>query len=277
LADPSVLAQAVVLGVVEGLTEFLPVSSTGHLIVVGWLMGFAGPPGKVFEVVIQLGAIVALCLLYAGRLLPLVLALPTSPAARRFALAIALGFLPAAVLGATLHGFIKAVLFSPWVVAVALVTGGIAILVVERLGIEPRHHRAETVPPLLALKIGFCQALAMIPGVSRSGATILGGVLLGLERRTAAEFSFFLAIPTMLAATVFDLWQNRDLLATDDLVVIAVGFGTALVTAALVVRALLAWLARHSFAVFGWYRIVVGALLLALLAVYGAAEAPRFE
>jgi len=269
LADPLLILEAAVLGVVEGLTEFLPVSSTGHLILVGWLLGFEGPPGKVFEVVIQLGAITALCLLYAGRLLPVVLALPTSPAARRFALAIALGFLPAALLGATLHGFIKTVLFSPWVVAVALVTGGLLILLIERRPIVPRYRGAETVPPLLALKIGLCQALAMVPGVSRSGATILGGVLLGLERRTAAEFSFFLAIPTMLAATVYDLWKNRDLLAGDDLAIIAVGFVAAMLTAMIVVRALLAWLARHSFAVFGWYRIGVGLLLLVLLGVYG--------
>ena len=269
MADLSLLVEATVLGVIEGLTEFLPVSSTGHLILAGWLMGFAGPPGRVFEVAIQLGAIVALCVLYAGRLIPIVLALPTSPAARRFAWSIFLGFVPAAILGATLHGFIKDVLFSPWVVAVALVTGGVAILLIERLAIEPRHRSAESVPPLLALKVGCCQALAMIPGVSRSGATILGGVVLGLERRTAAEFSFFLAIPTMLAATVFDLWKNRDFLASDDLLVIAVGFIAAMLAAMVVVRALLAFLARHTFVAFGWYRIVVGTLMLVLLVSWG--------
>ncbi|MCX7630891.1 MAG: undecaprenyl-diphosphate phosphatase [Geminicoccaceae bacterium] len=260
----SLLAQAVLLGIVEGLTEFLPVSSTGHLILVGWLLGFNGPPGKVFEVAIQLGAIVAVCILYFRRLWRVAAALPTSAAARRFTLALLLGFLPAMVLGALFHSFIKGVLFSPWVVVTSLVLGGIAILVIERLRPVPRIGRAEDTPPATALAVGFCQALAMIPGVSRSGATILGGVLLGLERRAAAEFSFFLAIPTMLAATVYDLYKNRALLASDDFLLIAVGFVTAMVTAMIVVEGLLRWLQRHTFEVFGWYRIVVG-LVMALV------------
>lgn len=263
------LIQAVLLGVIEGLTEFLPVSSTGHLILAGWLMGFAGPPGKVFEVAIQLGAIVAVCILYFRRLWRVAAALPTSAAARRFVLALLLGFLPAMVLGALLHGFIKSVLFSPWVVVTTLVLGGIAILAIERLRPVVRIERAEDVPPRSALAVGLCQALAMIPGVSRSGATILGGVLLGLDRRAAAEFSFFLAIPTMLAATVYDLYKSRALLALDDFLLIAVGFVTAMLTALVVVEALLRFLQRHSFVVFGWYRIAVGLAMGAVLALSG--------
>ncbi len=265
MAD-SLLFHAVVLGIVEGLTEFLPVSSTGHLILAGWLLGFDGPPGKVFEVAIQLGAIVAVCILYVRRLWRVAVALPTDAAARRFALALLLGFLPAMVLGAAFHGFIKSVLFSPWVVVTTLVVGGVAILVIERLHLVARIHRAEDIPPSTALAVGFCQALAMIPGVSRSGATILGGLLLGLDRRAAAEFSFFLAIPTMLAATVYDLYKNRALLVADDLVIIAVGFVTALVTAMIVVEALLRYLQRHTFEIFGWYRILVGLAMASVLA-----------
>jgi undecaprenyl-diphosphatase len=261
------LFHALVLGIVEGLTEFLPVSSTGHLILVGWLLGFSGPPGKVFEVAIQLGAIVAVCILYFRRLWRVVAALPTSDAARRFVLALSLGFLPAMVLGALFHSFIKSVLFSPWVVVTTLVLGGIAILGIERLRPVVRITRAEDTPPRTALAVGFCQALAMIPGVSRSGATILGGVLLGLDRKAAAEFSFFLAIPTMLAATVYDLYKNRTFLAVDDLLIIAVGFLTAMVTAVIVVEGLLRWLQRHTFELFGWYRIAVGLVMAAVLAL----------
>ncbi|MCS6878730.1 MAG: undecaprenyl-diphosphate phosphatase [Geminicoccaceae bacterium] len=261
----SPIAQAIVLGVVEGLTEFLPVSSTGHLILSGWLLGFDGPPGKVFEVAIQLGAIVAVCVLYFRRLWRVAVALPASPAARRFLLTLLLGFSPAMVLGALLHGFIKGVLFSPWVVVFSLVLGGCAILIIERMRPQPKIARAEDVPPATALGVGFCQALAMIPGVSRSGATILGGVLLGLERRAAAEFSFFLAIPTMLAATVYDLYKNRMLLSVEDFGIIAIGFLSAMVTAMLVVEGLLRWLQRHTFEIFGWYRIAIGLVMAIVL------------
>lgn len=265
------LLQAAILGIIEGLTEFIPVSSTGHLILAGHLMGFQGPPGKVFEVVIQLGAIVAICLLYAGRLLRVAIGLPHSVAARRFVLSIVVAFLPAAFLGVLLHDFIKTVLFSPWVVAVALVTGGVLILLIERQSTDAQYHSAEKLPLRLALKVGLCQAVAMIPGVSRSGATILGARLLGVDRRAAAEFSFFLAIPTMLGATVYDLYENRRLLAADDALVIAVGFVCAMLAAMLVVRALLAYLARHTFEIFGWYRIAAGLAMLAILAISGTA------
>jgi undecaprenyl-diphosphatase len=269
LADSTTLLRAAVLGLVEGLTEFLPVSSTGHLILAGHALGFAGPPGKVFEVVVQLGAILAICALYAERLLRLALRLPHDPDARRFALAVAAAFLPAAVLGAIFHDAIKAVLFSPWVVVSALVTGGVLILLAEHVRPVPRHHAAEALPVPLALKVGLCQAVALVPGVSRSGATILGGVLLGVERKAAAEFSFFLAIPTMLGATAYDLHRIGPELAAGDLLTIAVGFALALLTAAAVIRALLAFLTRHTFRVFGWYRIAFGLAMAVVLVAHG--------
>ncbi|HEY4344253.1 MAG TPA: undecaprenyl-diphosphate phosphatase, partial [Parvibaculum sp.] len=207
-----VFFQAVFLGIVEGGTEFLPVSSTGHLIIAGKLIGFTGTTADVFEVVIQLGAIMAICVLYGRKLLDIVFGLGGDPAARRFALAVLIAFLPAAVLGFLLHDFIKTVLFSPMVVCASLVLGGIAILVIERWKPATRIVSIETLAPATAFRIGLFQCIAMIPGVSRSGATILGAVLLGVERKTAAEFSFFLAIPTMLGATVLDLWKARDVL-----------------------------------------------------------------
>ena len=263
--DQASLFGALLLGLVEGLTEFVPVSSTGHLILLVELIGFQGPPGAVFEVVIQLGAIFAVCFVYRQKLTRVALHLFDDPASFAFARNVLLAFLPAMVLGFLLHGFIKSVLFSPWVVSVALILGGIAILVIERNLRTPRVHEIEAIGPLLAIKIGLCQTLAMIPGVSRSGATIMGGLLLGLDRKVATEFSFFLAIPTMFAATAYDLFKNRDLLAADDLGLIAVGFVTAFLAAMLVVRSVIAFISRHGFVPFAWYRIAVGCLMLALL------------
>lgn len=256
-----ILLQAVFLGIVEGVTEFIPVSSTGHLIIAGDLIGFSGPLATVFDVVIQLGAILAICVLYARRLLAVAFGLTSDPAARHFAMAIVIAFIPAAVLGFLLHDFIKEALFTPLVVCASLVVGGIAILAVERW--QPDHHiaRIEDLSPLTSLKIGFFQCLAMIPGVSRSGATILGALTLGVERKTAAEFSFFLAIPTMLGASALDMWKSRHLLNPDDTAIIAVGFVAAFLSAIVVVRWLVSFVGRHSFAIFGWYRIVFGALL----------------
>lgn len=256
---------AVLLGLLEGLTEFIPVSSTGHLILLSRLLGFQGPPGFVFEVAIQLGAILAVCVLYARRLLGVALGLAGDPKARRFALAVIVAFLPAAVIGAAAHGFIKSVLFSPYVVAISLILGGIAILVIERILPPVRTTSVEGMPLSRALGVGFCQCVAMIPGVSRSGATIMGALLLGVDRRTATEFSFFLAIPTMLGATAYDLYKNRAGLTTDGGALIAVGFVVAFLAAMLVVRALVAYVARHGFAVFAYYRIALGAVALAAL------------
>jgi undecaprenyl-diphosphatase len=259
------ILDTIVLGLVEGLTEFLPVSSTGHLILADDLLGFKGPAGQVFEIVIQLGAILAVCVLYFRKLFAVVLGAPVDPAARRFILNLLWAFLPAAVVGALAHGFIKSVLFSPWVVSVTLILGGLAILLIERVRPPPIHHDVDGLPPLTAFKIGCAQVLAMIPGVSRAGATIMGALLLRVDRRAATEFSFFLAIPTMFAATVYDLYKNRATLGFDDLQVIAIGFVIAFLSALVVVRGLIAFISRHGFAPFAWYRILVGAVMLGLL------------
>ncbi len=256
---------AVLLGIIEGATEYLPVSSTGHLIVFVDLLGFVGPPGQIFEIVIQIGAVVAVCIVYFRRLLAVVLGLGSDPGARRFAASVMLAFLPAAILGVLLHKPIKAYLFSPEVVAAALIAGGVAILVIERVRPKPKIARIEDFSMKLALGIGLIQCLAMIPGVSRSGATILGALLLGVERRTAAEFSFFLAIPTLTGAAVFDLWANRAGLTSEGLWVMLVGFVAALLTAILVVRWLIGFVGRHGFVPFAWYRIGFGLLLAAIL------------
>lgn len=263
--DLTTVASAILLGIVEGLTEFIPVSSTGHLILLVDLLRFQGPPGAVFEVVIQLGAIFAVCWAFRERLIGVTLGLTHDPAARHFAITIILAFIPAVVIGALAHGFIKSVLFSPLVVAVTLIIGGIAILVIERNRPEPGVHGIGQISWRLAIAIGLCQCVAMIPGVSRSGATIMGALLLGLDRKSATEFSFFLAIPTMAAATVYDLYKNRDHLVLDDVGLIAIGFVTAFLAALLVVRGLIAFISRHGFGPFAWYRIAIGSLMLMLI------------
>lgn len=254
------LWQALLLGVVEGLTEFLPVSSTGHLILLVDLLGFAGPPGKVFEITIQFGAILAVCWLYRRRLWEMARR-PAQP----FTLHLLLAFLPAMVIGFFAHGFIKEHLFSPLVVSVMLVLGGIVILLIEKMRPVPKVMSVEKMDWKLALKIGFFQCLAMIPGTSRSGATIMGALWLGLERKAAAEFSFFLAIPTMFAATAYDLYRNWNLLAVDNAVVIGLGFFAAFVTALVVVKTVIAFISRHGFAPFAYYRILLGLGMLAFL------------
>jgi undecaprenyl-diphosphatase len=265
--DLELLLEALLLGIVEGLTEFIPVSSTGHLILVIDLIGFRGPPGKVFEVVIQLGAIFAVCWAYRHRFLGVAAGLLRDPDQTRFARNILLGFIPAMVIGVFAHGFIKSVLFSPWVVVTTLVLGGLAILLIERIHPPARHHAVERLPAATALQIGLCQAVAMIPGVSRSGATIMGGLMLGVDRRTATEFSFFLAVPTMLAATVYDTYKNWSVMSVDNVAVIAVGFGAAFLAALFVVRRVLDFVSQRGFAPFAWYRIVVGVVMAALLAL----------
>lgn len=245
---------ALILGAIEGFTEFLPISSTGHLILAGDLLGFKD---TVFDVVIQLGAILAVVAFSFGRLWQVLVGLPSDPAARRFALAVILAFLPAAVLGALFHKYIKD-MFDPWVVCVTLVLGGIVILVIERMSPRPRFRSIESIPMMTALGIGFCQAIAMIPGVSRAGATILGGELLGVDRRIATEFSFYLAIPTMLGATVFDLYKARDDLTTNGMGLIAIGFVMAFVVAIPVVKGLIGFVGRYGLTPFAWYRIIFG-------------------
>lgn len=257
---------AFLMGLIEGLTEFLPISSTGHLILLGELLGFEGPPGKVFEISIQLGAILAVVVVFWPKLLDVVLHMwrPRSPQ-RYFAVNIVLAFLPAMVIGATLHGTITALLFNPYVVCVALIVGGIAIIAIERKMPDPSIHSVPEIGPLAALLIGFGQALAMIPGTSRSGATIITALLCGVDRRTAAEFSFVLAIPTMLAATAYSLLKARNELSADGLSLIAVGFVTAFVVALVTVKAVLAVIGRIGFTPFGWYRIALGLVMLTVL------------
>lgn len=253
------------LGLVEGLTEFIPVSSTGHLILLIDLLGFQGPPGKLFEIVIQLGAILAICWLYRNRLIQSVAACHLDSGKRSFLINIVIAFLPSAVMGLLLHGFIKSVLFNPLVVAVMLVVGGILILLIERYKPAATHHDLERMSWKLALQIGFCQTLAMIPGTSRSAATIMGAMLFKLDRKAATEFSFFLAIPTMLSATLYDFYKNADNLTADGLGLIAIGFVAAFLTALLVVRTVVGFVSKHGFAPFAYYRIAVGSLMLFIL------------
>ncbi|WP_373945899.1 undecaprenyl-diphosphate phosphatase [Paracoccus marcusii] len=257
---------AAALGVLEGLTEFIPVSSTGHLLLAGHFLGFDSP-ARSFEVLIQLGALLAILGLYAARLVQVVRDAPHDPVARRFIGAVLLAFAPAAVIGAMAHGFIKTVLFeTPMLVAVMLILGGFVLLWVDRRAATPRYTRAEDIPLSMAFRIGLFQCLAMIPGVSRSGATIVGALLMGADKRSAAEFSFFLAMPTMLGAFSLDLWQNRAVLDAGAINDIAVGFITAFLAAVVVVRWLLGYVSQHGYGLFAWWRIIVGSLALLALA-----------
>lgn len=257
---------AAFLGLLEGLTEFIPVSSTGHLLLAGHFLGFQST-GKTFEVVIQLGAVLAIVVLYAGRLWAVLGRVGQDPAAMRFVVSVLLAFLPAAVLGVLAHGFIKTVLFeSPQLIAVMLIIGGIVLLGVDRLALKPVHDDALALPLRTALIIGAAQCLALVPGVSRSGATIVGALMLGVGKRAAAEFSFFLSMPTMGAAVAYDLFKNRDALDFSGLSDIAVGFVVAFVSAILVVRWVLGYVSRNGYAVFGVWRIIVGVCALAALA-----------
>ena len=263
MTDLTLLFYALILGLVEGITEFLPISSTGHLILAGQLLGFNGEKEKVFMIAIQLAAIFAVVWEYRARLGHVAVTLHTEPASRRLAINLMAGFLPAAVLGLLFYKEIKAYLFNPIVVASALIVGGVLILWAER-----RKHvvSAETVDDLgwrRALAVGFAQALAMIPGTSRSGATIIGGLFLGMSRKAAAEFSFFLAIPTMFAATAYDLYKNWRLFDVGDVPLFVVGGVAAFVSALIAVRTLIKFVSRHDYTVFAWYRIIFGGVVLA--------------
>lgn len=263
------LLEAILLGVIEGLTEFIPVSSTGHLLLAGHFLNFQNP-GRTFEVLIQLGAILAVVVLYFQKLWHVLLALPRDPGARRFAIGLVIAFLPAALAGVALHSFIKEILFeTPALICTTLILGGIVLFFVDRMKIEPKYFDAMQFPPLVALKIGLFQTFALIPGMSRSGSTIVGALLVGCERRAAAEFSFFLAMPTMLGAFTYDLYKNRALLSFDDGLLIALGFVAAFCAAIVVVRWLLDFVSRNGFAVFAAWRIVVGAAGLIALALVG--------
>jgi len=259
------LAKAALLGLIEGVTEFIPVSSTGHLILASHWLGETGEVAKTFDIFIQLGAILAIVWLYRVRLTRAVLSAREDPASRRFLLNLVVAFLPAAMVGFVAHDWIKARLFTPVVVAVALVAGGLLILLIERL--RPRERVADVadVRPRTALGVGLAQVLSLIPGTSRSGATIMGGYALGLSRRAATEFSFFLSIPVMFAATLYDLLKSRGALSAADAPAFAVGFAVSFVSAVIVVKAFLGYVSRHSFSAFAWYRIALGAAILLLL------------
>ena len=256
---------AAVLGLLEGLTEFIPVSSTGHVLLAGHFLGFHSP-GRAFEVMIQLGAVLAILGVYAGRIWHYLSTAPHDAGSRRFIAAVLLAFLPAVFIGVAAHDIIKRVLFeTPMLIAVMLILGGIVLLFVDRWAQNPRYHRADEFPLSMALKIGVIQCLAMIPGVSRSGSTIVGALLLGADKRSAAEFSFFLSMPTMLGAFVYDLYKNRDVLDAAALGDIAIGFVCAFLTAVLVVRWLLGYVSRNGYALFAWWRIVIGSVVLLAL------------
>ena len=271
MADQS-LIDAAVLGLLEGLTEFIPVSSTGHILLAGHFLGFHST-GKAFEVLIQLGAILAILTVYAGRLWALAVSLPTSRQTQRFVLGILIAFLPAAVLGATLHKFIKGVLFeSPMLICVTLFLGGLVLLWVDRLRLEPRYATVEAIPVPTAFLIGLFQCLALVPGVSRSGSTIVGAMLMGVGKRAAAEFSFYLAMPTMAGAFAYDLYKNWSGLKADAMTDIAVGFVAAFISGVIVVRYLLDYVSRHGFALFAWWRLIVGGLALGALLVLGQGD-----
>ena len=264
----SELLTVLLLGAIEGLTEFLPVSSTGHLILAGELLGFNDASSVAFKIAIQLGAILAVLVVYWRRFWSVGTGLIAGrSAAWAFTRNIVLGFLPALIIGVIAYDAVRAAMQTPVVVAVALIVGGIAILLIERMVKRVRFETVEAMPARTAGTIGIVQCLAMLPGVSRSGATIMGALLMGVERKTAAEFSFFLAVPTMTAATVYALWKDRALLSLDDLNAIAIGFAMAFIVAMAVVKAFVALVSRFGFAPFAWYRIVAGsAALIWLLA-----------
>ncbi len=259
-------AKALIMGIVEGLTEFLPISSTGHLILAGSLLDFTGEKVKVFEIVIQAGAMLAVCWEYRVRIIDVVRGMFSDARAQKFILNLVIAFMPAAVLGLLFSKAIKAVLFAPVPVALAFIVGGIIILWVEkrhaRNPLPARINSVDAMSAMDAFKVGCAQAFALIPGTSRSGATIIGGMLFGLSRKAATEFSFFLAIPTLLAATVYSLYKERALLSAADLPWFSVGTIAAFASAFLCVRWLLRYISSHDFSLFAWYRIVFGCLIL---------------
>ena len=262
------LLKAFILGVVEGLTEFLPVSSTGHLLLVQRFFGFDDDDfGKTFAVLIQFGAILALLSIYFMRLWTLATGMFTDPAARRFVIGILLAFLPAAVVGAIAHDFIKSVLFNEWLICFTLIAGGAVLLWIDMLDLKPRYHDATRFTLPMYFIIGVAQCVSMIPGVSRSGTTIVSAMLLGADRRSAAEFSFWLAMPTMAGAFAYDLYKSRGQMSMDNTILVAFGFAVSFVCAWIVVKTFLGYVQRHGFGLFAWWRVIVGTLGLIALAL----------
>jgi undecaprenyl-diphosphatase len=255
------IVKAAFLGIVEGLTEYIPVSSTGHLLLLQHFFGFGDEDfGNTFAVLIQLGAILALLSIYFTKLWSIATGMFSDPQARRFVLGVLIAFLPAAIVGAAAHTFIKSVLFNPWIVCVSLIVGGAVLFWVDRLDLKPRYHDAMGFSLPMYLGIGIFQCLAMIPGVSRSGATIVSAMLFGADRRSAAEFSFYLAMPTMAGAFAYDLYKNGAHLSSDNLIVIAVGFIMSFIAGWFVVKSFLDYVSGHGFSLFAWWRLIVGTL-----------------
>jgi len=259
--DLLLLLKAVILGIVEGLTEFLPVSSTGHLIITGELIGFTGEGAKAFEIVIQLGAILGVAWDYRARLTRAIIGI-RQPVEQRFVLNLFIAFLPAAIVGLLFHKQIKAYLFSSYTVAIALIVGGFAILLIEKLPLRQRVAEVDALGPWDAFKIGIAQTVSLIPGISRAGATIMGGLLTGLHRTAATEFSFFLAMPVMVAAPGYSVYTDLSALRAGNLWVLATGFIMSFITALFVVKVFLRYVSNHTFSVFAWYRIVFGGVVL---------------
>ncbi|MGB9114028.1 undecaprenyl-diphosphate phosphatase [Bradyrhizobium sp.] len=260
--------RAVILGIIEGVTEFLPVSSTGHLLLAERFFNLGdGPFWNSFTVLIQLGAILAILAIYFVKLWGIALGMFSNPDDRRFVIGVLVAFLPAVVIGLIAGKYIKEVLFNPWVVCFSLIVGGAILLWVDQLDHDPHEHDATKFPLLMYLWIGFAQCLAMIPGVSRSGASIVAAMLLGADKRAAAEFSFFLAIPTMVGAFAYDFYKNRGEMTADHLGIVAIGFVVSFITAIIVVKTFLSYVTRHGFTLFAWWRVIVGTLGLIALAM----------
>lgn len=256
--------KTIILGLVEGLTEFLPISSTGHLILVGDLLSFNDDKGKLFEIVIQVGAIFAVCWEYRAKISTVIMGLPNRKQAQKFVFNLMIAFMPLAILGLLFGKYIDAVLFKPIPVALAFIIGALVIIWAEKRDHKIRIVEVEDLSPLDALKLGIAQAFALIPGTSRSGATIIGGLLFGLSRKAATEFSFFLAIPTLIAASLYKLYKHRDLLdLATDAPYFAVGLITAFLSALLAIKALLRYISHHDFIIFAWYRIIFGLIVIA--------------
>ena len=260
--------RAVILGIIEGVTEFLPVSSTGHLLLAQRFFGLGeGSFWQSFAVLIQLGAILAIVVIYFAKLWQIALGMFSNAADRRFVIGVLVAFLPAVIIGLIAGKYIKEVLFNVWIVCIMLLVGGFVLLWIDRLDLKPRYHDATKFPLLMYLWIGVAQCLAMIPGVSRSGASIVAAMFLGADKRAAAEFSFFLAIPTMVGAFAYDFYKNRAEMTMDHMGVIAIGFVVSFITAMIVVRAFLNFVTRRGFTFFAWWRVIVGTLGLIALAL----------
>lgn len=260
--DLVAIYKAILLGIIEGLTEFLPVSSTAHLLLSSKYIDFSYIQNDVFEIFIQLGAIIAVCALYHKKLTEVVLGIFKNKSSQDLAFNITISFVPAAVIGFLFYGMIKEIFFNSFSIAVALIIGGVLILLIERMNIKTKHSRIEDISKLQSFKIGLFQTIAMIPGVSRSGATIMGGILLKLDRKTATEFSFFLAIPTIFAATVYDLYKNYNLIDKSGIALLAIGFLTSFICALVVIKWFIKFVSTHSFKVFAYYRIIIGIIIL---------------